>query len=66
MRRVGGKAVTIVVCDAGGSLLGSLGPFEVATPWWQDVEPIGRRFPALTWCGCCTGCPRTRAPSAAR
>ena len=45
---MGGRAVTIVVCNAGGSLLGSLGPFEVVTPWWQDVEPIGRRFPALS------------------
>jgi hypothetical protein len=43
-----GRSVTIVVCDGGGNLLGSLGPFEVATPWWQDVEPIRRRFPTLT------------------
>jgi Ser/Thr protein kinase RdoA (MazF antagonist) len=45
---VPGRSVTIVVCDDGGSMLGSVGPFEVATPWWQDVEPIRRRFPALT------------------
>jgi Phosphotransferase enzyme family len=45
---VPGRSVTIVVCDDGGGLRGSVGPFEVATPWWQDVEPIRRRFPALT------------------
>jgi len=47
-RRAEGRSVTIVVCDDTGSLLGSLGPFDVATPWWQDLEPIRCRFPMLT------------------
>ena len=47
-KRAEGRSVTIVVCDDSGSLLGSLGPFDVATPWWQDLEPIRRRFPMLT------------------
>jgi len=47
-KRAEGRSVTIVVCDDSGSLLGSLGPFEVATPWWQDLEPIRCRFPMLT------------------
>ncbi len=47
-KRAGGRSVTIVVCDDSGSLLGSLGPFDVATPWWQDLEPIRCRFPMLT------------------
>ena len=47
-KRAEGRSVTIVVCDDSGSLLGSLSPFDVATPWWQDLEPIRRRFPMLT------------------
>jgi Phosphotransferase enzyme family len=47
-RRAEGRSVTIVVCDGHGSLLGSLGPFDVATAWWQDLEPIRSRFPMLT------------------
>jgi hypothetical protein len=47
-KRAEGRSVTIVVCDDSGSLLGSLGPFDVATPWWQDLEPIRCRFPMLT------------------
>jgi Phosphotransferase enzyme family len=47
-QRAEGRSVTIVVCDDSGSLLGSLGPFDVATAWWQDLEPIRRRFPMLT------------------
>jgi Ser/Thr protein kinase RdoA (MazF antagonist) len=43
-----GRSVTIVVCDRDGNLLGRLDPFEVTTAWWQDVEPIRRRFPGLT------------------
>jgi hypothetical protein len=40
------RTVTLVVAhDA--RLLGSIGPFEVATPWWQDIEPISRCFPHL-------------------
>ncbi|HEY1920564.1 MAG TPA: aminoglycoside phosphotransferase family protein [Streptosporangiaceae bacterium] len=44
----GDRLVTLVVCDRDGNVLGRLDPFEVATPWWQDVEPIRDRFPALT------------------
>ena len=47
-KRAEGRSVTIVVCDDSGSLLGSLSPFDVATAWWQDLEPIRRRFPMLT------------------
>jgi hypothetical protein len=47
-KRAEGRSVTIVVCDDSGSLLGSVGPFDVATPWWQDLEPIPCRFPMLT------------------
>jgi aminoglycoside phosphotransferase (APT) family kinase protein len=43
-----GRSVTLVVCDGSGNPLGRLDPFEVGTPWWQDVEPIHRRFPTLT------------------
>ena len=45
-KRAEGRSVTIVVCDDRGSLLGSLGPFEVATPWWQDLEPVRCRGPS--------------------
>ncbi|MGO8874784.1 MAG: phosphotransferase [Acidimicrobiales bacterium] len=47
MRRLTGRSVTVVVCDRAGAVLGETEPFEVETPWWQDVEPISRRFPAL-------------------
>jgi hypothetical protein len=47
-KRAEGRSVTIVVCDDTGSLLGSVGPFDVATPWWQDLEPVRCRFPVLT------------------
>jgi Phosphotransferase enzyme family len=48
IKRTVGRSVTIVVCDRAGNLRGSLGPFEVDTAWWQEVEPIRRRFPTLT------------------
>jgi len=35
-----------VIAD-GEQPLGSIGPFEVETPWWQDTEAISRRFPDL-------------------
>jgi hypothetical protein len=47
-KRAEGRSVTVVVCDDSGSLLGSLGPFDVVTPWWQDLEPVRCRFPMLT------------------
>ena len=40
------RAVTLIVAD-GEQLLGMIGPFNVETPWWQDTEPISRRFPDL-------------------
>ncbi len=42
-----GRTVTLVVCDAKGVVLGELEPFRVATPWWQEVEPIQQRYPRL-------------------
>jgi len=65
-KRAEGRSVTIVVCDDSGSLLGSLGPFDVATPWWQDLEPIRCRFPMLTVLSCSTERPGAEAPSAVR
>jgi phosphotransferase family enzyme len=32
--------VTLVLVDPGGVLLGALPPFEVSTPWWQEVAEI--------------------------
>jgi phosphotransferase family enzyme len=32
--------VTLVLVDPAGVLLGALPPFEVATPWWQEVGEI--------------------------
>ena len=29
-----------MLVDGDGGLLGALPPFRVATPWWQDVEPV--------------------------
>src|SRR5690606_21522321 len=34
------RLVTLVLCTADGEVLGSLPPFEVAVPWWQEVGPI--------------------------
>ena len=38
--------MTLVIAH-GDELIGSIDPFDVATPWWQDTEPISRRFPDL-------------------
>ncbi len=40
--------MTLVLCDRDGRLLGSLDPFEVETPWWQDVLPIVEQVPGVT------------------
>jgi hypothetical protein len=40
------RAVSLIIAD-GEQLLGMIGPFNVETPWWQDTEPISRRFPDL-------------------
>jgi hypothetical protein len=42
-----GRSVTLAVCDTAGNLLGQTDAFDVETPWWQDMEPIGGRFPSL-------------------
>ncbi len=42
-----GRLVTLVVCGRAGEILGEMPPFRVGTPWWQDVEPIVRRFRSL-------------------
>jgi len=42
-----GRSVTLVVVTAEGDVVGALEPFDVETPWWQDVEPISRAFPGL-------------------
>ena len=34
------RVATLVLVDGDGGLLGALPPFRVATPWWQDVEPV--------------------------
>jgi hypothetical protein len=36
-----------LVLSHDGRALGVLPTFEAETPWWQDVEPISRRFPEL-------------------
>jgi hypothetical protein len=35
-----GREVTLVLCTAGGDLLGAAAPFCVASEWWRDVEDI--------------------------
>jgi hypothetical protein len=37
------RTVTLVLVDPAGEVLGSLPPFEVATPWWQEVGEIAER-----------------------
>jgi hypothetical protein len=34
------RTVSLVIVDRGGRLLGALAPFEVATPWWQEVGEV--------------------------
>ncbi len=34
------RSVTLVLCRREGTVLGSLPPFEVAVPWWQEVGPV--------------------------
>src|ERR1700691_3958466 len=40
------RTVTLVVGTRDDGVLGATEPFEVGTPWWQDVAPIVERFPA--------------------
>ena len=39
-----GREVTVVVLDERGAALGTTGPFELATPWWQEVGPVVERL----------------------
>lgn len=42
------RTVTLVLVDPAGTPLGSLPPFEVSTPWWQEVGEIaGERLQVL-------------------
>jgi hypothetical protein len=41
-----GRTVTLVVA-LNGAVVGALMPFGVETPYWQDMEPVARRFPEL-------------------
>jgi len=34
------RTVTLVLADHAGAPLGALPPFEVSTPWWQDVAEV--------------------------
>ena len=34
------RTAEIVLVSSGGRLLGCLPPVPVATPWWQDIEPV--------------------------
>jgi hypothetical protein len=34
------RTVTLVLVDPAGDVLGALPPFEVSTPWWQEVGEI--------------------------
>jgi hypothetical protein len=37
------RTVTVVLVDPAGDVLGSLPPFDVAAPWWQEVGEIAER-----------------------
>ena len=41
-----GRSVTVVVLDEDGDV-GQLPVLEVATPWWQEVDPIVEAYPGL-------------------
>ncbi|MER7330032.1 MULTISPECIES: aminoglycoside phosphotransferase family protein [unclassified Micromonospora] len=34
------RTVTLALLDAAGTPLGALPPFDVSSPWWQDVAPV--------------------------
>jgi hypothetical protein len=40
MGRASSRIVTLVLCRGDGSVLGSLPPFEVDVPWWQEVGSV--------------------------
>lgn len=35
-----GRRVTLVLCTREGIVLGALPPYDVASPWWQDVREV--------------------------
>lgn len=32
--------MTLLLCTGDGEVLGTLPPYEIASPWWQDVGPV--------------------------
>ncbi|MGZ8437557.1 MAG: aminoglycoside phosphotransferase family protein [Candidatus Limnocylindrales bacterium] len=36
------RSVTLVLATPDGDVLGRLPPFDAATPWWQDAQPVVR------------------------
>ncbi len=40
MERPPPRQVTLLLCDGTGRLLGTLPPFEVTVPWWQEVGDV--------------------------
>lgn len=36
----GPREVSLVLCDAEGTVVGGAGPFRLALPWWQHVEDV--------------------------
>ncbi len=42
------RRVTLVLVDDDGDVRGATAPFEVETPWWQDMSPVIRRYPSVT------------------
>jgi hypothetical protein len=34
------RIVTLVLVAPTGKVIGSMAPFEVGTPWWQEAEPV--------------------------
>jgi Phosphotransferase enzyme family len=41
------RVVSLILIDATGAVLGELPPFEVATPWWQNVDEVDDRYQVL-------------------
>jgi phosphotransferase family enzyme len=41
------RTVTLILVDTAGRPLGALPPFEVTTPWWQEVGEFPPEFPVL-------------------
>lgn len=43
MRSPAPRVVTLVLCTPAGAVLGTLPPFQVEVPWWQDAGAVVRR-----------------------